>query len=73
MQGEGQYWREGVLVLTSPDTTGRGFTVPGQSLAGDRTQTRKSGMVVVAISFVTADRCLGVSRVAPSWPRGEWV
>ena len=69
MQGEIQYWHEGVLVLTSPNTTGRGFTVLGQPLAGGRTQTQESRMVVIAVSFVTVDRFLGVNRVA--W--GEWV
>ena len=58
MQGEVQYWSEGVLVLTNPDTIGRGFTIPGGSLVVDRTQTRESGMVAVAISFVIVDRCL---------------
>ena len=62
MQGEGQYWREGVLVLMSPDTAGRGFTVPGRSLAGDRSQTHESRMVAVAVSFVTVDQCLRVSQ-----------
>ena len=62
MQEEGQYWREGVLVLTSPDTAGRGFTVPGRSLAGDHTQTQESRMVAEAISFVTVDRCFEDSR-----------
>ena len=62
MQGEGQYWREGVLVLMSPDTAGRGFTVPGRSLAEDRTQSRESRMVAVAVSFVTVDRCFEDSR-----------
>ena len=66
--GEGQYWCEGVLVLTSPDTAGRGFTVPEWSLMGDRTQTREGRMVAVAVSFVTVDWCLviceGHSRLA---------
>ena len=62
MQEEGQYWREGVLALTSPDTAGRGFTVPGRSLTRDRSQTRESRMVAVAVSFVIVDRCLRVSR-----------
>jgi len=68
VQREGQYWRGGVLVPTNPDTAGRGFTIPGQSLTGDGTQTRESRMVVVAVSFVTVDRCLvireGHSRLA---------
>ena len=56
--GEGQYWHEERgLVLTSPDTAGRGFTIPGWSLAGDRTQTWEYKMAAVAISFVTVDRC----------------
>ena len=67
MQGEIQYWHEGVLVLTSPNTIGRGFTVLGQPLAGGRTQTQESRMVVVAVSFVTVDLCHvireGCSRV----------
>ena len=58
MQGKDQRWREGVLVLTSPDTAGRGFTIPGRSLAGDRTQTQESRMVAVAVSFMIVDRCL---------------
>ena len=58
MQGEGQCWREGVLALANPDTVGRGFIVPGRSLAGDRTQTRESRMAAVVIGFVTVDRCL---------------
>ena len=56
MQGEGQCWREGVLALADPDTAGRGFTVPGRSLTGDRTQTRESRMAAVAIIFVTVDQ-----------------
>ena len=62
MQGEGQYWREGVLVLTSPNTARRGFIVPGWSLVGDRTESRESRMVAVAVSFVTVDQCLRVSQ-----------
>ena len=62
MQGEGQYWREGVLVLMSPDTVGRAFTIPGWSLVGDRTESRESRMVAVAVSFVTVDQCLRVSQ-----------
>ena len=62
MQGEGQYWREGVLVLMSPDIVGRAFTIPGWSLVGDRTESRESRMVAVAVSFVIVDRCLRVSR-----------
>ena len=65
MQGEGQYWREVLLVLTIPDTVGRGFVVLGRSLMGDRTQTRESRMVVVAISFVTVDRCFVSWKVIP--------
>ena len=57
MQGKDQRWREGVLVLTSPDTAGRGFTIPGRSLVGDRTQTQESRMVAVAIGFMTVDWC----------------
>ena len=68
MQGEGRCWRERVLALASPDTAGRGFTVPGRSLAGDRTQTRESRVVAVAVGFVIVDRCLvipeGHSRLA---------
>ena len=60
MQGEGQCWREGVLALANPDTVGRGFIVPGRSLAGDRTQTRESRMAALAVSFVTLDRCFGI-------------
>ena len=68
MQGEGQCWREGVLALANPDIAGRSFTVSGRSLTGDRTQTRKSRMVAVAVGFVTVDRCLvireGYSRLS---------
>ena len=68
MQWKDQRWREGVLVLTSPDTAGRGFTIPGRSLAGDHTQTQESRMVAVAVSFMIVDRCLvireGHSRLA---------
>ena len=68
MQGEGQRWHEGMLVLASPDTAGRGFTVPGRSLAGDRNQTGESRVVAVAVGFVIVDRCLvipeGHSRLA---------
>ena len=31
---------------------------PGMVSHGDRTQTRKSRMVVVVVSFITVDRCL---------------
>ena len=58
MQGEDQYWHEGVLVLTNPNIAGRGFMVPGWSLVGDRTQTRESRMVAIAVSFVAIDQCL---------------
>ena len=60
MQGERLCWREGVVALVNPDTAGRGFTVPGRSLEGDRTQTWESMMVAVAVSFVILDRCFDI-------------
>ena len=60
VQGEGQCWHEGVLALANPDTAGRGFTVPGRSLAGDRTQTRESRMAAIAVSFMILDRCFDI-------------
>ena len=73
MQGEGQCWHEGVLVLTSPDTAGRGFTVLGRSLTGDRTQTWESKTVAVAIGFVIVDWCLIIQEVISDWLRFKWL
>ena len=66
MQGEVLYCREGVLVLTSPNTARRGFIVLGRPLVGGRTQTWESRMVVVAINFFTVDWCLVVQK-GHSW------
>jgi len=63
VQGEGQYRCEGVLVLTSPDTAGRGFTIPRRSLVG--TQTKEDRMVAIVFSFMIIDRCLIIWRVIP--------
>ena len=60
MQGEGQYWCDGVLICMSPDTAGRRFAMLGRSLAGDHTQTRESRMVAVAVGFMTLDRCFDI-------------
>ena len=45
----------------------------GDLLQKDASQTRGEQDGAVAISFVTVDRCLRVSRVIPGWHRGEWV